>query len=294
MPPTKGTPEWEAWRKKLSEARKYQVITEETRARISETMKGKAPLHLVGRTPWNKGIPMSAEQKQKMSADRKGIPRSPAASAKAAESNRGKKRTPEVSAKLSAALKGKKRTPETKARISAVQKGRIGNRKGAKQSPEAIEKMAAAHRGKKQSPEHIAKIKASHQARWRQLSDEEKARKIKPLRESSKEITNSWLEEVYAQKLDEQGIIYERQKYIGWYKVDFYIPVTNTIVELNGCWWHGCLECAQQRKDYEEFREWHEQKREKDKKRYEYLRHKGYMVEVIWEHDLPRKPWKPP
>jgi len=34
------------------------------------------------------------------------------------------------------------------------------------------------------------------------------------------------------------------------FKVDGYIENTNTILEFNGCLWHGCLQCIKNRKQY--------------------------------------------
>jgi G:T-mismatch repair DNA endonuclease (very short patch repair protein) len=45
-------------------------------------------------------------------------------------------------------------------------------------------------------------------------------------------------------RLAEFNITYEHQKYVkGVGCVDFYLPGRNQIIEVDGCWYHGCLDC---------------------------------------------------
>ena len=70
-----------------------------------------------GRKVWNKGIPMSEDQKLKVSASRKGK----GLGNKHASALRGRKRPPEVVAKMSAALKGwpgRKQSDEVRLKIA--------------------------------------------------------------------------------------------------------------------------------------------------------------------------------
>lgn len=48
------------------------------------------------------------------------------------------------------------------------------------------------------------------------------------------------LEDLFARLLDEYGIFYERQKVIGRYHIDFYLPVSNTVIEIQGCYSYNC------------------------------------------------------
>jgi len=266
--PPKGTPEYDAWYQKITATsfkkglvphNKGKHHTEEAKAKMSAIGKGCTPwnkgIH-TGHIPWNKGTHLNN--------------RSSEASARAAESNRGKKRTPEQCAKIGARHKGKLVSAEAREKLSKAGKGRVSNRKGA---------IIGEETRKRQSE--------SGRKRWERKTEEEKAKYASFLIEGARDITNSSIEDAYAEQLDAQGVIYERQKRIGWYKVDFYVPVENRIIEVNGCYWHGCEQCERIRDDYEE-------KRKADNKRYEYLRHKGYTVDVVWEHELPRKRSKPP
>ena len=79
--------------------------------------------------------------------------------------------------------------------------------------------------------------------------------------------------------LDEHGVSYKRQKEIGHYHVDFYLPETNSVVEIQGCYWHGCLQCGHDSS-------FHQTRRRQDAGRHTYLRRKGYQVELLWEHEF--------
>lgn len=200
---------------------------------------------------------------------------------KISESLSRKKGTPEGDAWREKNAKSAYRIPGTpeydawKQNISNAQKGK-------KLSPEHAKKVAVARLGSTYTDEAKADLSIVRKLRWQSLSEEKKRDQVDNLTRNSGHITNSWIERYYAQRLDTQGIAYERQKSIGWYRVDFYIESENRIVELNGCYWHDCDQCGHAEK--------HPGKQDKDRKRYEYLRRKGYTVEVVWEHDLPQNP----
>ncbi len=95
--------------KAISNGRKGIQFTQEHIANLSASLKGRV-------SP-RKGVILSDETKQKISANRSGIARSEEASKKAAESNKGRKRTEEQKAKISQGLLGKNsKLTEDKAR----------------------------------------------------------------------------------------------------------------------------------------------------------------------------------
>ena len=56
------------------------------------------------------------------------------------------------------------------------------------------------------------------------------------------------IEKIVYDYLSEQGIVFEKQKLIGAkFLVDAYIPATNTIIEVDGVYWHNLKKIA--RKD---------------------------------------------
>lgn len=269
----KGTPEWEAWR-----------------AKISASKKGNSPAP-------NKGIPHSEETRQKIKEARakqiftpdrnarisatmkakyaQGDIVSPESRANAAAKLRGRPMHPHAKAALRTANVGGKHSEEHKAKIST------GNKK-AFQNPEIRAKISQTSKGRTQSAETRAKRSALMKAKWNNMTPEKKAQRIDMLfRISQAQGISSRLEEIIAQQLDTQGILYKRQEKIGWYRVDFYIPAENRVIEINGCYWHCCEQCG--------FAEAIPGKHEKDQKRYEHLKRKGYHVEIIWEHDIPHK-----
>lgn len=99
-------------------------LSEETRAKLSVSHKGK--------TPWL-GKKHTEESKRKMSNTKK-----------------GRKITEEQKAKISATLKGRPRTEETKAKIAATLKGHIPWNKGKTHTEETKAKMRAAAKARRE------------------------------------------------------------------------------------------------------------------------------------------------
>ena len=69
------------------------------------------------------------------------------------------------------------------------------------------------------------------------------------------------------------------------YQCDIFIPKQNgfpqkTIIECDGCYWHGCLKCKLKTQ------KWTKEKRKKDRLRTKELISKGYKVIRLWEHEI--------
>jgi hypothetical protein len=113
-----------------------------------------------GRPPWNIGVPMREETRQKQSNLRKGKPNF---------KNRGRRQTEEQKEKLRLSHLGRKQSPATLAKRSASLKKVVhtwGDKisracMGHETSDETKEKIRLANTGKKQSPETIAKRMAT-------------------------------------------------------------------------------------------------------------------------------------
>lgn len=73
--------------------------------------------------------------------------------------------------------------------------------------------------------------------------------------------------------LMELSLVYEKQKPIGWYVCDFYIPKYNLVIEADGDYWHRI-----------------EKVRKRDKRKNSYLLGKGYKLLRIWESDIHKNP----
>ena len=75
--------------------------------------------------------------------------------------------------------------------------------------------------------------------------------------------------------LQNRGSQYEKQRRIGSMLVDFYLSQQNLVVEIDGCWWHGCKACCPTTPHEDRFL-----------KRQENLMSLGYEAIRIWEHEL--------
>lgn len=187
----KGTPEWEAWRAKISaskkgnspapnkgiphseetrqkikEARAKQIFTSDRNARISATMKAKyaqgdivSPESRANAAAKLRGRPMHPHAKAALRAANVGSKHSEEHKARIAESSKKALQNPEVRAKIAQASKGRTQSAETRAKRSALMKAK--HAQGNYVSPEARARAGLKHRGKTLSPETRAKISAS-------------------------------------------------------------------------------------------------------------------------------------
>lgn len=83
--------------------------------------------------------------------------------------------------------------------------------------------------------------------------------------------------------LDAEGIPFVREKAIGRMHVDIFLA-PNTVLELNGCFWHGCLVCSNKTTSAQQAAII------KDARRVFVLRRQGYDVVTIWEHEVKSHP----
>ena len=83
--------------------------------------------------------------------------------------------------------------------------------------------------------------------------------------------------------LKEAKIKYKREAPIGWCHADFLL-LPKTIVEINGCYWHGCYKC------FPEPTVDQKKQKLKDYYRYKFFHGQGYRVIIIRGHDLDESP----
>ena len=67
---------------------------------------------------------------------------------------------------------------------------------------------------------------------------------------------------------------------IGPYLVDGYDPISRTVYEFNGCHFHGWSDCNKDQDELGKKRKMHTETKEKN------LRHKGYNMKIMWEHQF--------
>jgi len=178
------------------------------------------------------------------------------------EERRARWENPEFRERVITSNTGKKLNKETKYKIAEKAKDRWSNPEF-KEKMKPINKEAAKKRdmtgarngmyGKNHSDE--ARLKMTT-ALWKRLKDN-----LTPL------------ELIVARTLDSLDIIYEPQKIIGFYVVDFHIPSLNSIIEVDGAFWHNKPD-----------------KKDRDQRRDHWLRSKGYKVIRLSEASIKEDP----
>jgi len=127
--------------------------SEETRAKISEALKGKKKSEETRRKMSEAKKNMTEEKKlafkAKMSAAKKNMTEE--TKRKISETQKGKKHSEESKRKMSEAKKGIKMSEETRAKISKAMKGR-------KKSEETKRKMSAARKGRKKNQTRMSSL----------------------------------------------------------------------------------------------------------------------------------------
>ncbi len=250
-----------------------KVMSEETRRKIAESRKGKK---------WDE------ETKEKMRAAKLGKKQTEEHRRKAAEAKIGHPVSAETRAKLSVTSKRNKNvevmhTPEVDAKRAATLRKKLT---GVSRSEEVKAKVSASKRAKPYvyTDEKKAKMSAAGKARFARFTVEERremfANFVKAGREAAREqISDTKPERIVEEVLKFLGSPYEKQKRIGLCTVDFFIPETNTVLEVMGCYWHACKQCGYESEN-------HEKRREQDRRRRAFLESQGYTVEYVWEHEL--------
>jgi len=94
-------------------------------------------------------------------------------------------------------------------------------------------------------------------------------------------------ERLTASKLREMGITYIPQYPIDRMKVDFYLPVTNTVLEVYGDYWHANPRKYPKRSMLNETQK---QNAIRDRKRKNFLIKSGYRFVYIWECQIKENP----
>lgn len=102
----------------------------------------------------------------------------------------------------------------------------------------------------------------------------------------------SSLEKVFRDEFKKRGINFEwnyettfgiKESYhnrIYYHKADFYLPDKDLIIEINGCYWHGCP------LHYSNPSERQKERIIRDNDLRQYLLGQGFNVLIVWEHEL--------
>lgn len=196
---------------------------------------------------------------------------------KIGEAHKGRVLPKEQAEKLRMLRLGVKLTEERK---RAISRSLLGNQhtKGRRLSSEHKAKLSRAGKGRVFSEEHKAKIRAS----WK----DEKRRAAASLRgktrggwKAANKSHRSQIELVVEGALRVMGVEYEAQAtilecpYVQW---DFVIHDQRLLIEIDGCYWHGCQECGFEKNP----------SRTRDRRKNTYAKKYGWQLVRIWGHDV--------
>lgn len=150
--------------------------------------------------------------------------------------------------------------------------------KGQKMSQEYKDKIRAARIGQKLSDESKRKISEARKRYWQQFTLQERqemtADRIIKMRNALGTISK--VEDAVANALDTMNISYIRQYEISRTHVDFFLPEYHIVLEVYGCYWHGCKSCG-----------FADNKRlSKNIARQKFIESQDYVFRYIWEHDV--------
>ena len=173
----------------LTEGGDGLIPCEETRRKLSNSLKGKPAS--------NKGIPMSEEQKKKLSDVHKGKKLSEEHKKKISDSHSGEKHpmfgkhlSEETKRKISSSHKGKKLSEETKKKLSNTLKGKPAPNKGVPMSEEQKKKISSSLKGLFSGEKHPMFGKHLSEETKRKMSSSHKGKpapnKGKPMSEETK------------------------------------------------------------------------------------------------------------
>lgn len=134
-------------------------------------------------------------------------------------------------------------------------------------------------RGREHRKETKDKISKKAKERFANMSEEEREEFFGKYGIKQDTKLEKFFEQLLIEKGYVKGIDYEHPKQIGRYRVDFYLISKNLIVEIQGCFWHGCEQCCH-------ISNWQIERREKDLKRKQELEEKGFALKMLWGHEI--------
>jgi DNA mismatch endonuclease (patch repair protein) len=128
-------------------------------------------------------------------------------------------------------------------------------------------------------PEIIEERRKRKQDYWDKMSKEERTEACKKWFTAAHNVNISSVEKAIYKELNSLNIYFisHYQIYVMW--VDVYVPKYNLVIEVDGCYWHGCKKCGF---DDERAKE----ARKKDRQRDYHLKNEGYKIVRIKEHDI--------
>lgn len=173
--------------------------------------------------------------------------------------SRGRKHSEETKAKLSKAKTGKRMSDEARKKTSEGRKRYYANMTKEERAEavknwahknvteETRQKLSNSLKGQKRSKESCKNISNGLKSVWALLTPEQRRERSKNwskagFKASSAKTNNNTIEIAVAKVLSDANELYEQQKEMFGYFVDFYLPKRNMVIEVNGEYWHNLPE----------------------------------------------------
>jgi G:T-mismatch repair DNA endonuclease (very short patch repair protein) len=198
----------------------------------------------------------------------------------------GKSPSPEAREKLRVAGTGRKHTPEAIEKMRVAARGNTKGRanRGKIQSEEQKRAHSERMTGRTHSAETRAKMSSAQKTVWDRRTPEQLAEFFEKRQAASFKPTKieRWLHDW----LDQEGVAFVihpwvRVEYGGVKRVlrpDVLLPAFNLVVEVQGCYWHGCFDCYGEKARIDRIIE--------DELRFALMQEQGYKVFALWECDI--------
>jgi G:T-mismatch repair DNA endonuclease (very short patch repair protein) len=107
----------------------------------------------------------------------------------------------------------------------------------------------------------------------------------KAIRKVNRRRKASSLETAIHDMLDEEGVVYVKEKTIGRCHADIFVA-PRTVLEVEGCWWHSCPVC------FPEPSKAQKAAIAKDSRRYGFFRRLGFDIIRLWECEVRNEPMR--
>ena len=278
--------------------------TQEWKDNMSRMMRENHPM---------KGRKHTIEAREKISKANTGRKQSKETIQKRVESRKGYTHSTETRNKISESNMGKIISKESREKIRRTLMGTVSNKKG--KSFEEIYGRKRAHEIRNKISKKLIGVRCSPRTEFKKgskgfnmkHSEETKKKLSRVVKENYRQHPEIRLKIIEARKkqvmptkdtkieikiqslLSQLHLEYFTHKYISeithGYQCDILIPAQDgiqqkTVIECDGCYWHGCPLCNLKPYDKLEYR------KELDKNRTEELIKAGFKVIRLWEHDI--------
>ena len=142
--------------------------------------------------------------------------------------------------------------------------------------------IGSKHKGRPRPASVKAKEAKTQRNRWRTMTPERREEVLRHVAQGTADAARtggSSIELAVESLLLSLGIPFEKQKAVGRYIADFFLPNVGIYMEVDGCYWHGCAECGYARKVRQD-------RVATDKRKDAYFRHHRLTLVRIPEHDI--------